>query len=173
MVDILTCALCQQSNLLEANNAFSTSLLALLLFQWIPLWLHFFYYINFLENCLPVLPSHLIYLEVKQFQILKYGCCPIYRMLLTLKFFCAMSTALVFCHKMLVPQCRTINSGWFDIVGGMYDFMSLVVSPLKSFVTTTLFSSDNSHLFTSFTIDFPKITVTGSFQNVMFHLMTL
>ena len=173
MVDILTCALCQQSNLLKANNKFSTSLLALLLFKWIPIWLHFFNHIQFLENCLPVLPSHLIYLDVEPFQILKYGCYSIYRMSLTLKFFCAISTALVFCHKVLVPQCRTINSGWFDIAGCMYDFMSSVVSPLKCFVTTILLSPDNSHPFISFTIEFPKIMVTGSFQNVMFHLMTL
>ena len=170
MLVILTCTLCQQSNLLGANNKFSTSLLALLLFQWIPLWLHFFNHIHFLENCLPVLLWNLIYFDVEQFQILKYGCCLIYRMSLILKFFCAMSTALVFCSKVLAPQCRTINSGSFDIAGSMYDFVS---SPLKCFVTTILFSSDNYHSFTSFTIEFPKITITGSFQNVMFHLMTL
>ena len=106
------------------------------------------------------------------------------------------STALLFCLKLLLPQCRTINSGLFYVEGCMYDFM-LSVALLKCFVTT-LFSSDNSHSFTSFTIESPKITVTGSFfwrcfrlsgrfllvflvrcfyfdcrQNVMFHMTTL
>ena len=78
------------------------------------------------------------------------------------KIFYSVSTTPVFYLKSLVPQCRTINSGSFDIVGCMYEFMSSVVAPLKCFVTTILFSSDNSHSFSSFTIGSPKIT-TGSF----------
>ena len=111
---------------------------------------------------------------------------------------CPISTALVFYLKSFAPQCRTIHSGSFDIVGCMYDFMSSVVAPLNCFVTILLFSSDNSHPFTSFTIESPKIIVTGNFfwrcfqltgqflvvlwpnvihfdcrQNVLFHVMTL
>ena len=53
-------------------------------------------------------------------------------------------------------------------MGCMYDFMSSVVALLNCFVTTLLFSSDYSHPFTSFTIESPKIIVTGSFFLVMF-----
>ena len=54
----------------------------------------------------------------------------------------------MFCHKSLVPQCRTINSRSFNIVGSMHDFMWSVVAPLKCLVTTVLFLSFNSHPFT-------------------------
>ena len=52
---------------------------------------------------------------------------------------------LVFCLKSLVPQCKTIHSGSFDIVGCMYDFMSSVLAPLNCLLATFLFSSDISH----------------------------
>ena len=62
-----------------------------------------------------------------------------------------------------LPQCTTINSGSFDIAGCMYDFMSSLVALLNCFVTTLLFAFDNSQPCISFTIESPKITVTGSF----------
>ena len=65
---ILACALCRQPNLLKANKKLSINLLVSL------------------SHCLLVLPLHLIYLGMEQFQILKCCCCPVYRILLTLKF---------------------------------------------------------------------------------------
>ena len=80
LVVILTCALCQQSNLLKAKSKFSINLLVPPQFKRIPLWLQwylgfifelfvkqiFIFHIHFLEICLPVLPSHLIYLDLVQ-----------------------------------------------------------------------------------------------------------
>ena len=57
---------------------------------------------------------------------------------------CPISTVLVLCLKSLVPQCKTIHSGSFDIVGCMFDFMSSVVALLNCFVVTFLFSFDIS-----------------------------
>lgn len=67
------------------------------------------------------------------------------------------------CHKSFVPQCSKIYPGLFDIVSCLYDLMSLVVTPLKSFVTTLLFSCDNYQPFTFLTKEQLKTTVTGSF----------
>ena len=77
--------------------------------------------------------------------------------------FFSISAALMPFLRLFVPQCNKIYSGLFDIVGYMYNFMSLVVASLKCFVTTLLFLSDNSNSVTSLTTDAPKITVTGSF----------
>ena len=81
--------------------------------------------------------------------------------------FFPISAALMPFLRLFVPQCNKIYSGLFDIVGYMYNFMSLVVASLKCFVTTLLFLSDNSNSVTSLTTDAPKITVTGSFSCVL------
>ena len=65
--------------------------------------------------------------------------------------------------RSFVPQSSKIYSGLFDIVGCIYNFMSLVVAPLECFVTTLLFSSESSDPFTSLTEESLKITVTRSF----------
>ena len=72
-----------------------------------------------------------------------------------------------------LPQCRTINSGSFDIAGCMYDFMSSLVALLNCFVTTLLFAFDNSQPCISFTIESPEITVTGSFFLAQFPINRL
>ena len=77
--------------------------------------------------------------------------------------FFPISTALVFCLKSLVPQCWTIHSGLFDIVGCMYDFMSSVVAALNCFVTNLLFSSGNSHLLPLSLLSPLKLPLLGVF----------
>ena len=77
--------------------------------------------------------------------------------------FFPISAAQMSCLKSFVPQCSKIYPGLFDIVSCLYDLMSLVVTPLKSFVTNLLLSSDNYQPFTSLTKEQLKTTVTGSF----------
>ena len=101
---------------------------------------------------------HLIYRDVRH-----YYYYPILQDTGTSIIFFPISAALMPYLRLFVPQCNKIYSGLFDIVGYMYNFMSLVVASLKCFVTTLLFLSDNSNSVTSLTTDAPKITVTGSF----------
>ena len=67
------------------------------------------------------------------------------------KIFYPISTALVFCLKLLVPQRSTRHCEPFDIVGCMNDFMSSVVAILNCFITISLFSS-NFHPFMILTL---------------------
>ena len=60
-------------------------------------------------------------------------------------------------------QCSKIYSRLFDIIGCIYNFVSLVVAPLKCFVTTLLFLSDNSNPFRYWTKESAKIMVPRSF----------
>lgn len=170
---ILTCALCQHSNLLKTNNKFSINILVSLLLKWMPLrlqWYLGFIFEFFIKQTFLLPHSFLENCAVFAFNLCRRGKIPDFQILLltdlqdvvSSKISCPISTAPVSCLKSLVPQCRTINSGLFDILGCMYDFMSSVAAPLNCAVVTLLFSSDKSHPITSFIIESHKVTVTGS-----------
>ena len=120
------------------QSKFSISLLVPLLFKRIPLWLQWYLGLLFelFIKQIFLLPHSffrkLFTCAAFAFDLSRRGTIPNIQILLlsdlqdavNSKIFCPTLTALVFCLKSLVPQCKTINSGLFDIVGCVYDFMS-------------------------------------------------